>query len=212
MHADDNRLSGDGRAVSGSADVGGIMGDINAQPATMSYLDTLYSNIDVAAINAELRSGQALMAEGNAEMRRGEAKVNEGRRKTASAEATLAAYRAWQIASGQISEDDEPLPRADRPGALGGSHSPTGRASVLALIENGADTAEWTIPTLADALGVGPESHHAIGVSVQRLARDARIRRVRKGFYTKLLSPNDSPGGEEEREMRLSAVSQFGTG
>jgi hypothetical protein len=215
------------QAVSGAAAPDATIGDDTGRASTMSYLDTLYSNFDIAAAMDEKREAEKRAAEARDERDAADVKMRKAIRRANMAEAAIAGFRAWQEAQGGGATDKAAASdtRADSAvesailrggsqvatGAPGGSKSPTGRASVNALIDNGPDDAAWTIPSMAEALGVGPEAHHAIGVSAQRLARDGKIARPRKGTYTKLPSATVTPAAEEGREMRLNG-SQEGPG
>lgn len=198
---------------------------VGTEPApTMSYLDSFYSNFDVAAAMAEKRAAEDKFAEARAEKEAADAKMRDAAARASMAETAITGYVTWQetqndegkgangagtdISAVAIANEGGP---AVITGAPGGSNSPTGRASVHALIDSGPDDATWTIPSLAEALDVGQEFHHAIGVSLQRLTRDGKIARVRKGVYTKLPSEPVAPGAEEGREMRLNG-SQEGPG
>jgi hypothetical protein len=215
------------QTVSGSAAPDATMVADTEPASTMSYLDTLYSNFDIAAAMDEKRTADERAAEARAEKDAAEAKMREAIRRANMAEAAIAGYRTWQeTQSGEAKDTDTANAGSigtaeasvSASGALasagtpGGSNSPTGRASVHALIEGGADGVMWTIPSMADALGVGPESHHAIGVSAQRLTRDGKIARVRKGAYVKLPSATVGAAAEEGGEMRLNGGSQDGPG
>ena len=93
--------------------------------------------------------------------------------------------------------------------------SRTSRRAISDLIYGGDDEAEWTIGSVADALGLGEDTHHAIGVpSLAALAVNCErpsLRR-RKGVYTKLPPATVTAGAGEERGGLLESGSQEGPG
>jgi predicted phage tail protein len=163
-----------------------------------TYLDTHFSNFDAPKVAEELRVATQTA-------QRAEREWQEARRAVAALQATMDAFHAWQASHARI----EVGIAAERSNAgrisTSNGESQTGRKSILALIEGGSDRREWTIPSVADALGLGQAAHHAIGVTLSRLARDGTISRPRKGVYTKLaperIGPQEGAGPENRLEV-----------
>jgi hypothetical protein len=68
-----------------------------------------------------------------------------------------------------------------------GSAPNRGREAVLRLFSEFPPDREWTIAEVVSALATrgwaGPDDHHAVSVSLSRLARAGNVRRLRKGVY-----------------------------
>lgn len=176
-----------------------------SHPTTHSYLDKYFAAFDEDAAQADIDQVAAEVDEKQAAFDLAEAELRHARDLLESKRAGLEAWRAWKAATtGTTTAPVEP--------AIENGDSPTSRRSLAALIGSHPGDHEWTIPSVADALGLGHDAHHAIGVSLSRMARAGEIFRRRKGVYTKL--PPEPVRGDEggNREVRLAPGSQFGTG
>jgi hypothetical protein len=173
-----------------------------------SYLDEHYSNFNVALAmadrqDAEMRASRARKARDDAD-----AELREAEVEAETIQRTIDAYNAWR-ASRELDELPADQPRVGQPAVIQhNGTSLTSRASILELIEGGPDEREWTIPSVAEALGLGEEAHHAIGVSLSRMTRiwngeSPKLARRRRGVYTKLPSETVPAGTGEDREVSV---------
>lgn len=101
---------------------------------------------------------------------------------------------AWERWSGQRLTPVTPVTEADH--GTNGSGGTGGRAAIRKLFAEHFPDTEWTTPTVAEAMGLGKEHHHAIQVHLSRMARDGELLRPRKGVYT-LPPEGRTPEGEE---------------
>jgi len=158
-----------------------------------TYLDNFYGQFDVEAVQRQID-------EARDQVRGAQERLN-------AAEASMAAYQAWQAvrtddsasSNGRHTAGSVPDASPLRP-VTSRDLPPTGRRALLALID-ATPGRTWSIPSVAGTLGLSHEAHHAIGVSLSRLAREGKIARPSKGVYTKLAASADAAPRRENREM-----------
>jgi hypothetical protein len=170
------------------------------------FLQILYSGFDEAAAEAQLADTERVVEGALVARAEADRVLQKAERERDAAQAALDAYHAWKAT---LNGHDTTVRRDDASHVIfqakhhPNEQTPTGRRSILMAIEEGRDEREWTIPSIAAHFGLGPESHHAIGVSVSRLKRDGQIDRPRKGVYTKLAPKAVAAAEGAEREMEL---------
>lgn len=171
------------------------------------YFDQLFSDFDERRAMADLARAEDAVAKANA--------VAQSRRQL------LRAYEAWKDA--QTSAESNPAEIAVQAQASSAATAivttpptsdatpPTGRDAVRGVFLAGPQDIEWTIPGIADVLGLGPDYHTRIGTTLQRLVSDGAVIRPRKGRY-KLPPATVTAGAREEREAGSENGSRNGSG
>jgi hypothetical protein len=170
------------------------------------YLETFFAGFD------EARAAKAV-ADADAEALKAAAHAHSQRQ-------VLDAYRAWKRT--QDGDNTEAATTRSEsaidhiiiqaiPSKNGDTQSPTGRDAVRSVFLDDAADQEWTIPLVAEALGLGTEYHKRIGITLQRLVKDGVVVRPRKGRY-KLPTETVAAGSVEEREAVSENGSQNGSG
>jgi hypothetical protein len=181
-----------------------------------NYLDTHYAGFDAERAKAARDDAATRVAAEKAARDRAEDALRRAEKKLQAHQQALDGYWTWRALrdGGESNNGDAPreTPIATPTRPNGNAEAPTGRKAILTLIEDDPDGKEWSIPSIARTLGLGHDAHHAIGVSLSRLARGGLIERPRKGTYTKLAPYPVATGEGAEREMRLAVGSRHGAG
>lgn len=160
------------------------MGDstLDTYPTT-KFLDKVFSSFNAQLAVKERERAAELLDQRKRELTHAGERYNEA---VQSYTAITEMINAWERWSGQsVSPEPE---NGQREGT-------GGRAAIRKLLSEHPPDREWTIPEVAEALGLSKQQHHAIQVHLSRMARDNELVRPRKGVYR--LPPTELGSGEE---------------
>lgn len=164
----------------------------------MSFLDKVFASFDEREAVQERDRALERMQKAEAEVNLAMSQLEDAQREFVTINETITAWERW---SGQSLTPEE----AEVSHTGNGGEGTGGRAAIRTLLAAHSRHREWTTPSVAEAMGLGKEHHHAIQVHLSRMARDGELLRPRKGVY-RLLPEGRSPEGEGTRDGFTSAT------
>jgi hypothetical protein len=156
----------------------------------MSFLDRVFANFDEQEALEDYARAEREMHDANTGLKAAVEKAEKARHDFIVIEETVDAWERW---SGRKIRATAEAEHQANGGGTGG------RAAIRELLRQHSPDKEWTIPTVADAMGLAKEHHHAIQVHLGRMARDGELQRPRKGVY-RLPSADHGSAGEGENQ------------